>query len=486
MICISISQESRWFALVDMYNARSQCDLLEVRLDRFVGPADVGELLASKPKPVIMTCRRADEGGDWSGMEEDRIALLKHCIACKADYVEVELDIADQVPVSPHSKRVIAYTNSIETPSDLAEIYARAVEKKPDVIKLVLPARTPEEVWPVVQVLGKPAVPTVVVGLGKPGVMLAIMARKMGAPWVYAALERGMEAYYGQPTVSDLEKVYHYRAIERGTRLVGVTGAGDLQYLTIGLLNAALAQLGQPLRCLPLEIGDLHMFRRILDALKLVGVIVGEEHRESIGEIATEQEPVAQAAKSIDFMAQQGGKWHGYNLLYRAALAALEGALRSKAAKDKPLTGRTVLVAASGGVAQPIAARLKQAGATVRLTSRDTYAGEQLAQAVGCPFLATEAVPTTPHDIFILGEVTGTHDGVQPEHLPQGATVLDLTALPRKSPFLVGAADRGCNVVSPPQVLVELVVRQAKTLTGKDIPPKAMAEVLPALMGDWD
>jgi 3-dehydroquinate dehydratase/shikimate dehydrogenase len=486
MICISISQESRWFALVDMYNARSQCDLLEVRLDRFVRSADVPELLASKPKPVIMTCRRADEGGDWSGMEEDRIALLKHCVACKADYVEVELDIADQVPTSADSKRVIAYTNSIETPDNLAEIYTRAVALKPDVIKLVLPARSPEEVWPVVQLLGKPAVPTVVVGLGKPGVMLAIMARKMGAPWVYAALERGMEAYYGQPTVADLQTVYHYPAIERTTRLIGVTGAGELQYLTIGLLNAALANLGQPIRCLPVEIGDIRIFRRILDALKLPAVIVGEDHRGSVGEIVAEQEPAAQSAQTIDFMAHQGGKWHGYNLLYRAALASLEGALRARGAKDDHLAGCNVLLAGSEGLANPVGSRIKQAGANLTVTSKNAYAGPQLAEALGCPFVPIEAVATTPHDVFILGEATGTHDGVQAEHLQAGAIVLDLTALPRKSPLLTGAAERGCRVVSPGHMLVECVLRQAKTLTGKDVPPRALAEVLHTLMKDWE
>jgi hypothetical protein len=40
----------------------------------------------------------------------------------------------------------------------------------------------------------------------------------------------------------------------------------------------------------------------------------------------------------------------------------------------------------------------------------------------------------------------------------------------RKSPLLRGVAERGCRVVSPAHVLVELVVRLAKTLTGKDIP----------------
>src|SRR5207244_1391100 len=58
MICISIAQESRRLALADMLNAARQCDLLEIRLDRFDKAPDVGELLAHKPKPVILSCRR--------------------------------------------------------------------------------------------------------------------------------------------------------------------------------------------------------------------------------------------------------------------------------------------------------------------------------------------------------------------------------------------------------------------------------------------
>ena len=67
MICISITQESRRLALADMLNASRQCDLLEVRLDRFGKAPDLGELLAAKPKPVIMSCRRQQDGGELGG-----------------------------------------------------------------------------------------------------------------------------------------------------------------------------------------------------------------------------------------------------------------------------------------------------------------------------------------------------------------------------------------------------------------------------------
>src|SRR5688572_10734486 len=119
MICITINQESRRFALVDMLNAGRQCDLLEVRLDRFEKSPDLSEIFANKPKPVIMSCRRKQDGGYWEGGEDERLALLRQCIVSKADYVEIELDVADQIRRFPPSQRVISYTNLAETPFDI-------------------------------------------------------------------------------------------------------------------------------------------------------------------------------------------------------------------------------------------------------------------------------------------------------------------------------------------------------------------------------
>src|SRR5713226_7776908 len=183
MICVSIAQESRRLALADMLNASRQGDLLEIRLDRFAKAADVAELLTAKPKPVIMTCRRSKDGGNWEGPEEERLAILRHCIISKADYVEIELEVADQIRPFPGSKRVISYTNLRETPADLADIVQEARGKSPDVIKLMTLARTPEEAWPLVQILAKPPLPTVAVGLGKPGLMFSVLGAKIGSPW---------------------------------------------------------------------------------------------------------------------------------------------------------------------------------------------------------------------------------------------------------------------------------------------------------------
>jgi 3-dehydroquinate dehydratase/shikimate dehydrogenase len=484
MICISIAQESRRLVLADMLNASRQCDLLEVRLDRFAKAADVGELLANKPRPVILSCRRPQDGGDWQGSETERLALLRQCIISKADYVEIELDAADEIRKFPPTKRVISYTNFQETPADLPDIYREMQTKSPDVIKLVTLARTPEEAWPLLQILAKPALPTVVVGLGKPGVMLTVLGKKIGAPWTYAALERGMEVYPGQPTVQDLNDVYHYQAINRSTRLIGVTGLSDLAPATSAVLNAAFAHLGQATRCWPVQVGNMQLFRKIIDAVKLTGVVVDEEHRSSILEIATELTPEAQEAQAADLILHQEKKWQGYNLLGRAAVTALEGTLRGTAA-DRPLHARPVMIVGANPAAWAVAFAVKRRGGLPIIASRDKNDGLRLAQAIDGRHVQFEGLYSTMHDVLIVcseekvsAKARATEAGVHPGYLKASMTVMDLTALPRMSVLLRDAAARGCTIVPPRQVLLEHALLQLPLISGQQVPREPLEAVL--------
>src|SRR5262249_41567650 len=134
MICISIAQESRRLALADLFNAGKQCDLVEIRLDCFEKAPDIRELMEAKKGPVIMSCRRQKDGGTWRGSGDERLALLRQCIITRAEYVEIEPDVADQIPRFPPAQRVISYTDLSETPGDIAEIYEEMQTKSPDVI----------------------------------------------------------------------------------------------------------------------------------------------------------------------------------------------------------------------------------------------------------------------------------------------------------------------------------------------------------------
>jgi 3-dehydroquinate dehydratase/shikimate dehydrogenase len=491
MICISIAQESRRLALADMLNASRQCNLLEVRLDCFEKAPDVGELLAHKPKPLIFSCRRPQDGGNWKGSEEERLALLRQCIVSKADYVEIELDVADQIRKFPPAKRVISYTNLSETPTDIADIYAEAQKKNPDVIKLTTLARTPEEAWPLVQILAKPALPTVAVGLGKPGVMLSVLGKKIGAPWTYAALEKGMEAYPGQPTVQALNEVYHYDAIGRSTRLIGVTGFSEREYVTVAVLNAALAHLSLNARCLPLALGKISLFRKVMDAVHLGGVVVDDAHQVAMAGFAAKLDPVADEAHAADLLLPRDKDWHGHNTLSQASVGALEAVLQAKAAANDPFQGRLVLVVGVNAGARTMASRLKQRGCVLIIASHNREAAQKMAQTLECRYVQFEALYSTMHEVLVVCDEERDHaksrgqtaaTGVHSGYLRPGMTVMDLTTVGRRSALLNDAAQRGCQVVSPRQILLHQLALQAQLITGKETPVEVLEKALTAVV----
>ena len=80
MLCITVTPTSRTLAKVDLLNAAGQGDIVELCLDHLVKEPDFKELLSVTDKPVIISCRRPQEGGKWGGTDEERIMLLRQAI----------------------------------------------------------------------------------------------------------------------------------------------------------------------------------------------------------------------------------------------------------------------------------------------------------------------------------------------------------------------------------------------------------------------
>ncbi len=482
MICISINQESRRLALADMVNAKLFGDVLELRLDRFGKSPDIGEIIAARPRPLIMSCKRAEDGGHFDGTEQERLAILRQCIISKADYVEIELDAADDIRPFPPSKRVISYTNLSETPIDILNIYEEMKEKRADVIKLVTLARTPEEAWPLVQILAKSVVPTVVVGLGRPGIMLSLLSKKLGAPWVYAALERGMEAYPGQPTVEDLESIYRLKDIEKTTRFIGVTGLSEREQMTVAALNAAFAHHEMAFRCLPMAVGKVKIFKRIMEAAKLAGVVIDPEHQSEILEIQPELHGLAKETQAVDVLIHKNEAWHGMHMSGQVWVNAIKNALKKRYPAD-PFKDRFVLCAGLTGASKVIAKEVQRQGGNAIIASSDKKNGIAFAQAAGCRYIAYEALYVTLHDVLVIcddekDEKTGK-GGILPTYLKPGMIAIDLTAGVQTSTFLREAASRGVDIVTPLEMTLELLEQQAKTLTGKPTPREVLLKAIP-------
>ncbi|MBX9681533.1 MAG: type I 3-dehydroquinate dehydratase [Gemmataceae bacterium] len=482
MICITINQESRRLALADMLNAGRFGDLLEVRLDRFGKAPDLGELMTAKQKPIIMTCRRGADGGQWDDSEAERLAILRQCIISKSDYVDIELDVADDIRPFPGAKRVISYVNLEETPEDIQAIYDECRNKKPDVVKLVTKTRTPEEAWPLVQIVAKATVPTVVMGLGKAATMLAILGQKIGAPWTYAALERGMEAYPGQPTVDDLLDVWQFRSIDKSTRFVGIVGQGPREIMTAAALNAHFVEIGVSLRCLPLEVGSLKVFRKLIDIVKMVAVVVDDANQARMMEFAPEMHGVAKSTSTIDLLVHKDETLHGFHAEGQAALAAFQSVMAKKYGGEHPMKGRQIVIVGVNAAARLIAEEAVKQGGSPILASQDKKKGGELAKQLGCRFIGLEAVYSTMHDVVVFASDESTEARnctLKPGYLKPGMVVMDLTGSLTATPFLAGAQDRACEIVPAADLFFDRIGYVAKLLTSKPAARATLEKAIP-------
>jgi shikimate 5-dehydrogenase len=69
--------------------------------------------------------------------------------------------------------------------------------------------------------------------------------------------------------------------------------------------------------------------------------------------------------------------------------------------------------------------------------------------------------------------------GIHPGYLKTGMTVMDVTAELRRTPLLVGAAERGCLVVEPRDLLLDQLELLARKIAGADTPRDLLVEAIP-------
>ena len=145
MICITVTPTSRTLAKADLLNAARQGDIVELCLDHFRKEPDVKELISAIDKPVIISCRRQQDGGQWQGTEEERLMLLRQAIVDGVEYVDLEMDIAERIPRYGPTKRIISYHTFRVTPDNLEELHERMCSLDADVVKLATMANHPSK-----------------------------------------------------------------------------------------------------------------------------------------------------------------------------------------------------------------------------------------------------------------------------------------------------------------------------------------------------
>ncbi len=483
MICITVAPVSRKLAKADLLNAAREGDIVELCLDHLAKDPDVKDLISAVDKPIIVSCRRSRDGGHWKGTEQQRLMLLRQAITAEPDYIELDLDIAAQIARYGKTKRLISFTRMDGPETDIERVFEEAAAHDADVVKYTWPTRTIDDAWPLMAaVTQKRDLPIVGMGLGRPEITFSILGHKYGSPWIYAALERGMEAHDGQATAFDLNEIYDFRSINRQTLFVAIAGMGESATITTKVINAGFRETGQNIRCLPVEIGDLKRLEKIFHVLHVSGVLV-------FGHVGKEILPMAKHLNKLDFESQyvdmllcREDGWHGYNTMWRSGLKMLEAALGKTKSGQRPLTGKNVLVLGSGGVTQTMVFGVMHRQGIVSVSGPSDDTSQQIASLTGCRSLPFHNVYDSLYDAIIIADPDvrcGQHHGtLNPSLLRASQTVMDVSNPPQEHELFTEARARGCRLVEPRDVFADQIAEQFCVLSGHELPTSVINESL--------
>lgn len=494
MICVAIGRSRHKHILAEHRHLVEQgAKLVELRLDYLTSKINIRRLLAEQSDldcQIIITCRRLEDGGKWTGSEEARQLVLREAIAEGVDYVDIEEDIASQIPRFGKTKRIISYHNFRKTPEDLRQLHHDMSELDPDIIKIASMANDPHDNLRMLEMMQESEIPTIGMCMGDVGTPSRILAGKFGAPFTYATFHHERTLAPGQLSFQQMNEIYRYEHIGPDTKVYGVIADPVGHSLSPHVHNAAFADCGINAVYCPFRVpaDDLEQFMEDAPRLGVRGLSVTIPHKEAIAKYLTKVDPAVKSIAAVNTVVFDGSEVIGYNTDYNAAMDCLEHSLGEIGAKPSPLKNHRALVPGAGGVARPIVYGLKSRGALVTIASRTKQRADRLAAAFDCKAIEWEARQRAQCDILINCTPIGMHPNVDESpvsktFLKPSILVFDTVYNPESTLLVKDARSRNCEVITG----VEMFVRQARLqfylFTRQEAPPGLMRDVLKKAIG---
>jgi len=443
-------------------------DLVEVRIDTVEEP-DVDGAIGGRALPVVVTCRREDEGGWFCGSEEARRALLLGALERGADYVDLEWAHGFDDVVRRRRGRgiVLSMHDFAGCPRDLDARVDAMAALEPDVIKVAVTVTRLGELGRLAALAARHAGRRLVlVAMGEAGLPTRLLPGRFGSCWTYA----GEGVAPGQVDVVRLHREFRFRSIGPRTALYGVAGRPVAHSLSPAIHNAAFAQLGLDAAYIPLAAADVGDLFDGVGLLGVAGASVTAPFKVGVLPRLSVLDDDARLTGAVNTIVRDGRGWRGHNTDPDGFLAGCG---------DVTLGGRRVAVLGTGGAARAVALAARRSGAAVTCYGRDPQNAGALAAALGVS-AALRPVPAGSWDVLVNATPVGTHPDVDrtafPESVYDGTVAYDLVYNPPRTRFLRDASAGGCRVIGGLDMLVAQAGRQIELWTGFRPDPEPMRE----------
>ncbi|MCK5281998.1 MAG: shikimate dehydrogenase [Nanoarchaeota archaeon] len=474
MICCSIAANEREKVIEDMLRAKSKADLIEIRLDYIseLNLDDIREIISRKPCPLIMTCRKKDEGGKFSGTEERRLEILKKCIEFGADYLDIELSsgkeiVSELIENKDNSRIIVSYHNFDLLPENIDNIYAEIKATGCDIVKAACMANSLPDNLRMFELIKKAKnedINIIGICMGEKGEISRILNTAYGSYLTFGCLDKGKESAPGQISCEFLKHIYRADKLNLdGLKIYGLVGKPVSESKGYIVHNLMFKENDMNAVYLNFLVDDLKNF---VDKFRDIvsGFSVTMPYKQDIMEYLDEVESNAGIIGAVNTVVLSEGKLIGYNTDYLGAVDALE--------EETGIEGRKALMLGAGGAARAIGYGIMNKNGRLIIVNRTSAKGEKLASELSAQYKNIEDVDWNEVNILI----NATSIGMMPDsnetpidagNLRKEMVVFDSVYNPPVTKLLKAAEQAGCITVSGINMFINQAARQFELFTKK-------------------
>ena len=485
MICVTIASGSHKRMIAEHERlAEEGVKLVELRLDFLRSPPDLNRLVPGRPCATVVTARRPQDGGLWKGSEDQRLTLLRTAITMQPEFVDIEADIADQIPPFGKTRRIISYHNMKVMPENLDALHRAMSARKPYFIKIAGTPKTIEEVHrflnfvkeknDIAKKLGEKGVRTIGICMGEMGKAARILSKKFGMPYTYATFSEDRIIAPGLLSYKEMLELYRYEDINQETDIFGIIGNPVGHSLSPLVHNKAFQEQGVNAVYVPFQIEDscVSDLIHLAPAIGLLGISVTIPHKVSVINMLTKADPAVEKIGACNTIIFRDNQRIGYNTDYLASISSIELALGGNILDEESvLKNKRALVLGAGGAGKALAYGLVQRGAMVTVTDIDMLKAVELSKHLGCEYIRWEVRESVGPNIVINCTPLGMYPKVEETPYPRASLrssmlVFDAVYNPEHTLLVKSAQEKGCKVVTGVEMFVGQACYQFKLFTG--------------------
>lgn len=465
---------------------REFADVFEFRLDFFEKRSllFVREMMEYANKPVIFTLRRGVDGGNFTGSETERKALLSELLELSPAYVDLELDMeksfVEEVSVKFQRTQIICSYHDFHKSTNLESIFTQMLATPGVIFKLATTAKSTLDALRMMTFVQEKSKEHQMIGLcmGEIGTITRILGPIFGNTMDFSIPSPTDEVVPGQLSTETLCVNYRYKELTKSTQIYGLIGDPVEQspsHITHNEVFRALHidAVYVKMRVFP---DELDSFFKMITPLGFKGLSVTIPLKEDVAEYLSEASEDVRQIGAVNTLLLNEGKILGDNTDAAAALDSLG-----------PVDGKRVLILGAGGAARAITCETQKRGGKVMIVNRTEERAKELASDFSCESYSYTVLEEVCAEIGYDVLINTTSVGMAPREnelpidpafiLPE-SIVMDIITTPKDTRLILEAKKKGCKAIYGKEMFFLQAARQFEIWFGQKASSETVIKLL--------